>query len=79
MLAEAHRLTHTPYNREHVCPFMYKGRYKVNQFLNDEPNTVVSMKHDDISFDTKEDYELICKIAKVYDTCGDINEALEAV
>jgi spore coat polysaccharide biosynthesis protein SpsF len=81
MLAETHRLAKSAHDREHVCPFMYNGAngYDVVQFLNASPNTTISMKHDDISFDTKEDYELICKIAKVYDECGDISKAIGAV
>jgi spore coat polysaccharide biosynthesis protein SpsF len=79
MLAETYRLATTDYDKEHVCPFMYSGKYEVVQFLNKKPNTMISMKHDDISFDTVDDYHLICKIAKEYDKCGDISKAIEAV
>lgn len=81
MLAETYRLATSNYDKEHVSPFMYSGArgYEISQFLNLKPNTMISYKHKHISFDTKKDYNLICKIAKIYDGCGDINKAINAV
>lgn len=77
MLSEAYLKATSPSDREHVCPYMYSGIYKIERFLNIRPNSMMSTKHLDVSFDTDEDYQLILKIAQIYDACGDINKALE--
>jgi spore coat polysaccharide biosynthesis protein SpsF (cytidylyltransferase family) len=81
MLADAHLTTQSSFDREHVTPFMYSKamKYKVEQFLNKRPNTMITTKHPDVSFDTVLDYNLIRKIAKIYDECGDLNKALNEV
>jgi len=81
MLAEAHLLATSAGDREHVAPFMYSRTrgYKVEQFMNIKPNSMISMKHPDISFDTEEDFKLITKIATIYDECGDLSQAINTV
>lgn len=79
MLAETMQLTQDPVHREHVTPFMYREgtQYKIHEFHNDPPNTVVSNKFGDFSFDTEEDYKLLLEMTKHYDSTGDINKAIE--
>jgi len=79
MLAETHQLTQDLYHREHVTPFMYRRgtEYKLHPFLNTKPNTMISMKFKDFSFDTEEDYRLLLALTKEYDKCEDLNKAIE--
>ena len=79
MLGETMQLTNDPYHREHVTPFMYRRgtQYKIKSFLNLRPNTIISNKFKDFSFDTQEDYKLLLKLTKYYDETGDINKAIE--
>lgn len=79
MLAEAHMNADNEYYREHVCTYMYryKNPYRMYEYNNVDPNPIISMKYDDISFDTKEDLEIIKKIAVLYDQNGDLSAAIE--
>lgn len=78
MLAEAWQLTNDPVHREHVAPFMYRRgtEYQLYGFENRKPNTQISMKFRNFSFDTEEDHRLITAIARNYDVCGDLNKAI---
>jgi spore coat polysaccharide biosynthesis protein SpsF (cytidylyltransferase family) len=69
MLAETSQLTTDPVNLEHVTPFMYKRgtEYKIVPFLNRRPNSMLSMKFPDFSFDTEEDRQLLLKMTHEYD------------
>lgn len=85
MLAETKMLTDNldpnhPY-REHVAPYMYRDgtQYRVYEFLNRSPNTTISTRFKDFSFDTPEDLKLIKKIADIYDKNNNLNEALISV
>lgn len=80
MLAEAWQLTTDLSHREHVSPFMYRRgtEYDIHPFCNRRPNSMVTMKFSNFSFDTEEDYRLISEIAAHYDECGDLNDALKA-
>ena len=79
MLAETRQLTNDPIHREHVTPFMYRRgtEYKIYQFLNLVPNTMISTKFKDFSFDTEEDYRLLLALTKEYDKYGNLNEAIK--
>lgn len=79
MLAETWQLTHDPYHREHVTPFMYRRgtEYSIHEFHNKRPNSKISMRFKDFSFDTQEDYELILKITAEYDRHGDLDKAIK--
>jgi len=79
MLSETMQLTQDPVHREHVTPFMYRRgtEYKLVGFDNSRPNTMIDMRFSDYSFDTQEDYELLEKITKIYDSNGeDLNDAI---
>jgi len=78
MLAETHQLTKDPGHIEHVTPFMYRRgtQYDIHSFRNCRPNTRISMKFDDFSFDTEEDYRLLLALTKEYDKHGDLNKAI---
>lgn len=78
MLAETWQLTNSPHDREHVAPFMYRRgtEYDLHSFQNHRPNTMISTRFPDISFDTKEDLELIKKIATEYDKHNNLNKAI---
>ena len=78
MLVDTMKNATSKSDREHVTLFM-KREHRVYSFANAEPNTVITTKHPDFSFDTEEDYELIQKIAVEYDRLGDLNKALESV
>jgi len=75
MLAETWQLTQDSVHREHVTPFMYRRgtEYNIYSFRNHRPNTMISMKYPNMSFDTNEDLQLITKIAQIYDETGDLN------
>jgi spore coat polysaccharide biosynthesis protein SpsF len=80
MLAEAMKYANKPGDREHVTPFMYKDQpdkhiYQYNQW----EHMRFTMKHPKFSMDTKDEYELVNKIAVEYDECKDLNKALELV
>lgn len=79
MLAETWQLTKDPYFREHVTPYMYRreSRYNIYPFINNRPNTQISQKIKDFSFDTKEDYDMLLALTKEYDKHGDINKAIK--
>lgn len=78
MLAETWQLTKNPHDREHVAPFMYRRgtEYKLYSFNNNRPNTMISNRFSDFSFDTPADLELIKSICKNYDVHGDLNKAI---
>lgn len=78
MLAETHQLTQDPVHREHVGPFMYRRgtEYELHSFENTRPNTVITLKYPNFSFDTQEDLDLIKHITDNYDKHGDLNRAL---
>lgn len=78
MLAETHQLTNNPTDREHVAPFMYRRgtEYSLYSFNNHKPNTIISRRFPDLSFDTKEDLELIKKVSLNYDVHLDLNKAI---
>ena len=75
---ETKQMTKDPIHKEHVTPFMYRrgSEYPIHVFGNYCPNTIITMKHPNFSFDTDEDYELIGKITSEYDKHGDLNKAL---
>lgn len=79
MLAESWQLTKDPYHREHVTPFMYRRgtQYNIYPFKNHRPNTMLSKRFPDFSFDTPEDLALIKKIADQYDRHGDLDKAIK--
>lgn len=81
MLAETHTLSTSPYDREHCTPYMYSKNkpYSVYEFKNQRPNTIISTRFKDFSFDTPEDLALIKKIVESYDKHGDLNKAIEEV
>ena len=78
MLAETWQLTYSPHDREHVAPFMYRRgtEYDLHPFHNHRPNTMISTRFPDVSFDTKEDLALIKKIAIEYDKHNNLNKAI---
>lgn len=69
MLAETWLLSTDPKEREHVTPYMYSRNkpYPIHSFINRRPNTLLTRKHQDFSFDTEEDRQLLLKITKEYD------------
>jgi spore coat polysaccharide biosynthesis protein SpsF (cytidylyltransferase family) len=69
MLAETKDLTSDPVHREHVTPFMYRRgtEYKLHPFLNQRPNTMISTKFSDFSFDTDSDRRLLVRLTESYD------------
>ena len=79
MLAETHQLTQDPIHREHVAPFMYRRgtAYDIYGFENCRPNTKISMKFNNFSFDTPDDLLLIKAITKEYDKHGDLDRAIK--
>lgn len=79
MLAETWQLTQDPYNREHVTPFMYRRgtQYKIHPFRNNRPNTMISTRFPDFSFDTPEDLVLIKKICTQYDQHENLDKAIK--
>jgi len=79
MLAEVHQLADDPLDREHVCTFMYRRgtEYNLYTFENKRPNTMITKKFMNFSFDTPEDLRLITEIVKNYDKHGDLNKALK--
>lgn len=79
MLAETWQLTKDPYHREHVTPFMYRRgtQYPIHPFRNHRPNTMISNRFPDFSFDTPEDLELIKKITNQYDLHGNLDKAIK--
>ena len=81
MLCEAKLYATTDYQKEHCVPFMYdKARpYNIYGFENRRPNTMISTRVKDFSFDTEEDRQLLLKLTKIYDETGDLNKALETV
>ena len=78
MLAETWQLSDNSHDREHVAPFMYRRgtEYNLHPFCNHRPNTMISVKFSDISFDTKEDLVLIKKITAEYDKHNNLNKAI---
>ena len=78
MIAEAMQLTNDPIHREHVTPFMYRRGtgYSIYPFLNHRPNSIITMKFNDFSFDTEEDKQLLSKITYEYDTIKNKNPNL---
>jgi len=78
MLAETYQLAKDPSDREHVTPFMYRRgtEYNIHPFLNKRPNTMISTKIYDFSFDTQDDYALLQALTAEYDECGDISKAI---
>lgn len=81
MLAETWQLTKDPHMCEHVTPFMYRRgtEYDIHSFSNTRPNTQISNRFKDFSFDTVEDLKLILSIAKEYDVHKDLNKAIREV
>lgn len=81
MLAEAHILSSNEHDKEHVTPFMYRRGtpYKIYPFLNCRPNSIISMKLPNFSFDTQADYSLIKEIVNNYDNHEDLNRAIKEV
>jgi len=79
LLAETHQLATDPVHREHVGPFMYRRgtEYNLYGFKNCRPNTQISMKFSNFSFDTPEDLRLIKALAEQYDKHGDLNKAIK--
>jgi glutamate-1-semialdehyde 2,1-aminomutase len=79
MLANAHQYA-TSEEREHVTTYMRNLDMKyIYSYTNNNKRTVISNKYERLTFDTKEDYELLKKIAVEYDKCGDLNKAIELV
>ena len=78
MLAETQQLTTDPMHLEHVTPYMYRRgtQYKIESFENVRPNTMISTKFSDFSFDTPEDLLIINSIVKFYDKYKDLNLAI---
>lgn len=81
MLSDVNQVTKDLFFREHVTPFMYRNgtNYNIYPFRNQAPNTVVSTRFSDLSFDTDEDHKLISSIALGYDKHKDLNKAINAV
>lgn len=79
MLAEVHQLANDPIHREHVGPFIYRRgtEYDLHGFRNCRPNTAISMKFSNFSFDTYEDLQLIKALTEQYDKHGDLNKAIQ--
>lgn len=79
MLAETWKFAHDPQMREHVSPYMYRvgTKYDIHPFLNNRPNTQISQKIKDFSFDTKEDYDMLLALTREYDKHGDLNKAIK--
>lgn len=79
MLAETRQLTQDPLHREHVTPFMYRRgtEYDIHPFINCKPNTTISMKFNDFSFDTAADLYNIKHIVAEYDKHGDLDKAIK--
>ncbi len=69
MLVETMQLTKDPIYREHVTLFMYRRgtEYSTHSFLNMKPNSIITMKYNNFSFDTVEDKYLLLEITKNYD------------
>jgi len=78
MLAETKQLTNDKSYREHVTPFMYRRgtEYTIQSFYNRKPNTMISTKFDDLSFDTHQDLQLIKAVVEEYDKHGDLDQAI---
>jgi len=80
MLVYTHLNATTPEDREHVTTFMRGFEPDlIHSFTNHNKRVVINDRFEDFSLDTKEDYELIKKIAVMYDECGDLNKAIEMV
>lgn len=79
MLGETWRMTKDPYHREHVTPYMYRTdtKYTIHQFLNCRPNTMISMRFPDFSFDTPNDLINIKHIVEEYDKHGNLDKAIK--
>ena len=80
MICETAQLTTNESFLEHVTPFMYRRgtEYNLYGFENRRPNTMISNKFDDFSFDTEEDYRLLMQLTKHYDENGeDLNTAIK--
>ncbi|KKN36526.1 hypothetical protein LCGC14_0772620 [marine sediment metagenome] len=79
MLAETKQLTQDPVHREHVSPFMYRRgtEYNIHPFYNCRPNTMISIKFEDFSFDTPKDLINIKHIVAEYDKHGDLDKAIK--
>jgi len=69
MLSEAKSSINDPYELEHCTPYFYRKdtQYQIHQFNNSRPHSMISMKHPDFSFDTKQDKIILLKICKEYD------------
>lgn len=78
MLAETKQLTQDPTHREHVTPYMYRrgSRYDIHPFYNRRPNTMISTRFSDFSFDTPADLANIKHISEEYDKHGDLDKAI---
>lgn len=79
MLAETWQLTKDPYHREHVTPFMYRRgtQYNIHSFRNCKPNSIISTRFPDFSFDTPDDLSLIKAICENYDKHGNLDLAIK--
>jgi len=79
MLAETHQLTNDSVYREHVTPFMYRRgtEYNIHRFLNCRPNTMISTKFKDFSFDTEQDYRFLLALTNQYDKHGNLDKAIK--
>ena len=81
MLVETMQLTKDSVHREHVSPFMYRRgtEYSIYSFLNRKPNSTITMKFNDFSFDTIEDKYLLLAITENYDKIKMYDSSLSEV
>lgn len=81
LLVDAMSKTNKPIDREHVTKFMYREGtdYAVHRFENSPPNTEVSTRFANFSFDTEDDLILIKKIVAEYNKSLDLNKAILSV
>lgn len=79
MLAETYQLAKDPLHLEHCTPYMYRRgtQYKTYPFLNIMPNTMISNRFPNFSFDTPEDLMLIKGICEHYDKHENLDKAIQ--
>lgn len=78
MLAETYQLAKDPVHLEHCTPYMYRRgtQFKTYPFMNMMPNTIISNKYPNFSFDTQNDLNLIKSICYEYDGDCNLNKAI---
>lgn len=79
MLAETYQSAKDPKHLEHCTSYMYRPDtgFTIYPFFNTVPNTTISTKYPDFSFDTEEDLQLIKAICAEYDVHENLNLAIE--